>query len=272
MFLPIVVFVILLAIFLYWKFGTRISLPGLGGVGARMEGFLGSLSPTSTDGKKRLEFLFLLVLVLLGAWIVTPFVYTWFGVNKELALLIFLIIIGYIVKGPSGTFVPKVAILALVLAGIYVSLPAENALKEWFNVKTSPVAVVLAPLKTIRTTVENIIAVPDDFKRIRFPAGATMIEGYTVSCYEGCRLRIDHSIMSNEVPICSKGLYKGQRCEVTKLVPSGNNRNEYRAEEVFYIPSGDGVFPTMQKLRAFTLEVSAPGKNAVPVVVTVTSS
>ncbi len=138
MFLPIVVFVILLAIFLYWKFGTRISLPGLGGVGARMEGFLGSLSPTSTDGKKRLEFLFLLVLVLLGAWIVTPFVYTWFGVNKGLALLIFLIIIGYIVKGPSGTFVPKVAILALVLAGIYVSLPAENTLKEWFSKKEGP--------------------------------------------------------------------------------------------------------------------------------------
>ncbi len=137
----IVVFLILLAIFLYWKFGTKVSLPGSGGLGAKMSGMLGSLSSTSESEGKRVEFSILLTFVLAGVAILVPSLYTWFWGNKGLAFFIAIITIVYIIKGPKSAtvlFVLKMLIVAILLTGVYNGLNKENAMKEWFAQDAEP--------------------------------------------------------------------------------------------------------------------------------------
>ncbi len=264
------IFAFLLAIFLYWKFGTRIPLPGFGGVGAKVSGIFGSLSPTSENGKKRVEFLLLLGLILVGVGIAVPGLYTWFGENKGLTLFITLIIIGYIIKGPKSTFVLWTAIIALLVMGIYNGLHSENSVKQWWSKDESAVAqhAPTKPVKTIKNTVDNFIVEPGKFKRVMFPSEATLIESFKVTCMEGCIVAVEHSTAA---PICTGGYYAGQGCRVVKIVP-GMNASEYRVEEVFFVPSGGKNLPLPENLRAFILKISSPGSTFVPVSVAITSS
>ncbi len=146
------------------------------------------------NGRKRFVFLFLLGLVLLGAWIVTPLVYTWFGENKWLALFVALIAIGYIIKGPRSTFVLRVAILALLSMGIYNGLSEENVIKkEWWPTNAKPTRIQPVPQEAhtpqfVKRTAE-LTATQHDFTWVRIPDLARL---HNFGCPSGTLMAVVH--------------------------------------------------------------------------------
>ena len=190
--LEIVVFLIFLTIFLYWKFGAKVSLPGLGGIGTKMGGVWSSFSLASESAQNRAQFLFLLGLVLLGTWIVTPFVYTWFGENKGLAFFIGFITLGYIIKVPKSTWVLKAEIVVLLLMGIYATLPKESPIKApWFSLKLSPSQLMAheAPKQELVQNTAELDATPNGFTWARIPDFATL---HNFTCPSGTLMAVVH--------------------------------------------------------------------------------
>ncbi len=194
----ILVTVLVVAI-LGWNYRSKISLPGLGGVGTKVGGILSSLSSTSVNGTRRVEFLFLLGLVLFGTAIVMPSVYTWFWGNKGLTLFIALIVLGYVVKGPNSTFLLKMATIAILAIGIYGSLSTENILKKkWWPSKAEPDVTQAVPREVARQETQEakivsrtaeLIATQYDFMWARVPDSATFDN---FDCPPGTLMKVVH--------------------------------------------------------------------------------
>ncbi len=192
MWLQIIVFIVLIAVFLYWKFGKKISLPGLGGIGSKMGGFFGSLSPTSEGAKSRLGTLFLLGLVLLGVAIVAPQLYTWIGEIEWLTLFFILLFVGYIISGPKSNWFLKSVLFVLLGLLVWDGISEENAVKVWRN-SPEPAQTQSVPKEAPKPKfVEHILeltAVQDDFTWVRIPGGATL---HNFNCPLGTIMGVIH--------------------------------------------------------------------------------
>ncbi len=193
----IVVFVALLAVFLYWKFGTG-TLPGLGGVGARVSGIFGSLSSADKNGGKRWEFGLLLALIVAFTATMYPEVFDlpWKH-GWQLTTVVVVAVIAYAVMGlltpPRTTGILKFALLVLVSLWVWESLPKENTWKVWWNTEEEPTRVRPVPQgdptpHSVVRTIE-LYATPNRFTWVRIPGGA-MLHGF--DCPLGTSMAVIH--------------------------------------------------------------------------------
>ncbi len=249
----IIAIVVITAIFLYWKFGGKVSLSGVSGIAAQIRG---AFSSSILTGKgKRFEVSVLLGLILFAVAIFQPWVYSWLGANIGLALFICLLIAVYIMHGPESTWLPVTVLALLTVTGIYGKLPSENNLKQpLFPAKNE----VVQAHGGIVNNEFTITTKPGIFTEIKYPSGTKRIELLEIICEEGCQIVKKHAILKGEPTICLDGSYAGQKCAVTKKSKWGNT-NEELVEEVFAISSDKHLTISSPKnLREYTSGVSAP--------------
>lgn len=219
--LELIVFFIILAIFLYWKFGGKFALPQMGGVGTKLGGALsGAFAQASGDNKHRIEFIFLFVLVLIGLWATKPAVYSWLWEHGRLTVFISFIIIGYIVRPPKSKFFLKMGVLALLSMGIYSSIPEEKM--GWTRTVTTT-TVPEAPAMTVtknakqERTVRSIRLVSGTqgfFTEIEIPKGVT----FKLYPQEGCLVGVIHDgIPEGIVFDCTEPLELGSNVRNLRL-------------------------------------------------------
>lgn len=126
-------------------------------------------------------------------------------------------------------------------------------------------------VKAMEHSTQNIIVEPGVFKGVSFPLEATLIEDFSVKCPQGCLIKIEHSIMQGEPPVCSSGVYLGEECRVERIVP-GVHEGEYRVQEIFVSPKGKDDLDLPHDLRAFILSVASANDERSSVLVETTWS
>lgn len=224
--LEIVVFVLLLAIFLYWKSGARISLPNLGNVGAKVGGILGSFSLTSSSTEEfKSRSLWFCILVGAAA-------FHW-G-HTAIPLLVFLVIRSFFLPTTNLSVFIRWAYIVMMLIFAFIPGTRDYTLAKWHNftmattqmgeeAKNPHVAQKQRPVASqfIKRTAE-LDAVQDGFTWVRVPdfgklhnftcpSGVIMVSvhrynpsGSTYDCDEGSPIALGDGLLDWHLGFRSK--------------------------------------------------------------------
>lgn len=148
----------------------------------------------SEQAKHRLEFCFILFLVLVGIATAIPWVYSWLWEHSGLMLFMALIILGYIIKPPKSPWVLKLEVFMLLLMGIYSGIPAEN--KGWFQKTTASVSHRETTVVSKQRATENpkertieVVAEPGAFTEVKIPPTTS----FRWDIQDGCLVAVMHA-------------------------------------------------------------------------------
>jgi hypothetical protein len=139
--LELIIFLLILCVILYAKYGSKIPIPELGGVSSKLGLVFGSLIKLNEKGN-RLELLTLSIALGIAAWFVKPEIYTvWVTNNGKLAAFIIVgVILWFFFKPPKRTWFLYFELVTLTVMAVFATLPTDTqeSISEWRPWSTTP--------------------------------------------------------------------------------------------------------------------------------------